>query len=212
MRPKIVEEDDYWVIESRVDSESYGTATVMGGVAELGVKDGRVWFRKIYYPKKLYSLEEMEAVVRRMERCELCKAGVPVEEKKLISEPKQDSYRIGMVELVTLGGVVGGAIGGKIVSEAIDKYVAPKTGEDKANAFKLVLGILALLAIYGIRMSKTTEDILLGFGAYMTTAVVDLFEKWLGISLATERVALVPVQPSYAPVAPQAYVAPSVFG
>jgi len=207
--PKIVEEDDYWVIEGRIDAESYGTATVMGGVAELGIKDGRVWFRKIYYPKKLHSFEEMQAIVKRMERCELCKAGVPVDERKLISKSRQDSYRIGMVELITLGGIVGGAIGGRLASEAIDKYVAPKVGEDKANALKLVLGILALLAIYGIRMSKTMEDILLGFGAYMTTAVVDLFEKWLGISLATERVALVPV---HTPQAPSAYVAPSVFG
>ncbi|MCD6447475.1 MAG: hypothetical protein J7L58_00310 [Thermoplasmata archaeon] len=210
VEPVLREEDDYWVIEHHLEAQSWGTAPAVGGIMELGIKDNRVWMRRLWLPKAKYSREFAEKILAGVSRCAWCRTGLPLGEFSgkpaginLISVPRQRIMRGEMATTRTVGSLVAGGFVGKGIDYLLDRTLSTKLGTLELNAVKTFAGLAAVLLPFGIRMGDIAENILVGAGVYLVPKVVEVIEELVAAAPAG-RVELIPV--SGTPAAPQSKI------
>jgi len=198
-KPVLREEDDYWVIDHHLEARSFGTAPMMGGIVELGVRDGRVWLRRLWLPKDRYTREAAERVLAGMARCGLCSSGLPVGEN-IISSLSGEESRGSMPTAREVGLTIGGAFVGKILNDALDYFLLKKIGETNTQIGKILIGAGMILLPFGVSMGRDAEEVLVTGGSFLLTNVVDMIKKIVPSAPAT-RIVLRPIsQTSYTPV------------
>ena len=196
-QPVVREEEGFWLIEYHLDAQSFGTAPMMGGVVELGVKDGRVWVRRLWLPKEKYSREAVDRILASMQKCRLCKTGMPIEEN-YINPVKEENIRESMPVARDAGFIVGGAFLGKVVNDAMDYFLVGRLGSTNAQIAKILAGAAMILVPFGVSMSRDFENLLISAGGYLTTNAVDLIKQFVPSAPAT-RVTLRPVRTAVTP-------------
>jgi len=188
---QLLESDDFWLVVSRLDTDSYGTAPLLGGVAELGVRDGRLYLRKLWLPKSRYDRRAVDLLLSAMEKCSLCREGVVIKEERLISRREATITREGMDKAL---GIVLGALGGKAFKEVMDFYAAPKIGATGNEAAKALIGAALVALPYGFRLSPAVEAGVLGLGSFLLADGAGNIIKNIVTGTPMARVELVPVQ------------------
>jgi len=208
MQQKVLESDDFWLIVGRLDSESYGTAPLLGGVVELGVSGDRMYLRKLWLPKAKYDRRAVDLLLSAMDKCSLCREGLLIKAEKVISRQVPIKIRGNMDKAL---GLVIGALGGKAFKEIADTYIAPQIGASGNEAAKALVGVALVALPYGIRMSPSVEAGIMGAGAFLLADGVGNIVKNLVTGTPMPRVELVPVSAPATPVYSQS-VSRSIFG
>ena len=191
-KPMLREEKEYWLIEHHIETQSFGTAPMMGGVVELGIGDGRVWLRKLWLPKEKYSREVVDKILASIERCGLCKTGLPLEEN-LINPVKKENSRGNMPVARDVGFTIGGALFGKVLNDAIDYFLVGRLGATNTQLAKILTGAAMILAPFGIAMGREAENVFVTGGSYLVTNVIEVLKQYVP-SAPAARVRLRPVR------------------
>ena len=190
-KPVLREEKEYWLIEHHVETQSFGTAPMMGGIVELGVRDGRVWLRKLWLPKEKYSREMIDKILASMQKCSLCASGLPLE-KNLINPVKEENSRGNMPVARDVGFTVGGAVFGKVLNDAMDYFLTGKLGATNTQFAKILAGAGLILLPFGVAMGRDAENVFISAGSYLVTNVIDVLKQYAPSAPAT-RVTLRPI-------------------
>lgn len=209
-QPVLREEEEYWLIEHHVETQSFGTAPMMGGVVELGIGDGKVWLRKLWLPKEKYSREAIDKILASIEKCGLCKTGLPIEEN-LINPMNPINNRENMPVAREAGFMVGGALLGKVLNDTMDYLLTGKLGTTNTQFAKILAGAGLILLPFGVAMGRDAENVFITSGSYLVTNVIDVLKQYVPSAPAT-RVTLRPIRTSASRVpAPRASGATETF-
>jgi len=193
----VVEEEQYWVILLNPDVQYVESTSFLGGVLELGVKDTKMFPRRLWLPKSAYpNRESAERVVKLFESCPICKEGKELNKtflNKRFSTLARGNMLASEVGALTVGQFI--AEGYKVLDE---KYISPKVGDLGSKAIKVVIGAVATLSTFGFTMGKKTELAILGFGTNLVASGVTEILKGLAPA-SRPAMRLVPVATTSTP-------------